>query len=168
MAVGNCSNRRTRVRLLRSTGVTLAVGLLAGGVGVAVAAPGQSAAPPVPAAHVWVTTPDGSEQMHDRGTVPFQTGASDRLTITVDPSLRYQTMDGVGASITDSSASVLMELDPATRGATMRDLFVTDGLSFLRQPIGSSDFVDGPHYTFDDVPAGATDYDLSHFSIDHD
>ncbi len=40
----------------------------------------------------------------------------------------------------------------------MRDLFVKDGLSFLCQPIGSSDFVDGPDYTFDDMPAGASDY----------
>ena len=56
---------------------------------------------------MWVTTPDGLERMHDRGTVAFAPGAgSDRLTITVDPSLRYQTMDGFGASITDSSASV--------------------------------------------------------------
>jgi glucosylceramidase len=131
--------------------------------------PGQAAPPRAPRAHVWVTTPDGVERMHDRGTVAFAQGAgSDRLTITVDPSLRYQTMDGFGASITDSSASVLSELDPDTRNATMRDLFVTDGLSFLRQPIGSSDFVDGPHYTFDDMPPGQTDYALNHFSIDHD
>jgi glucosylceramidase len=168
MPLASCPNRRTRRRSLRSTGVAIAVGLLAGGIGVAAAPPGQGAPPPVPAAHVWVTTPDGSEQMHDRGTVPFRTGGSDRLTITVDPSLRYQTMDGVGASITDSSASVLMELDPAARDATMRDLFVTDGLSFLRQPIGSSDFVNGPHYTYDDVAPGETDYDLSQFSIAHD
>ena len=168
MPLASCPNRRTRRRSLWSTGVAIAVGLLAGGIGVAAAPPGQGAPPPVPAAHVWVTTPDGSEQMHDRGTVPFRTGGSDRLTITVDPSLRYQTMDGVGASITDSSASVLMELDPAARDATMRDLFVTDGLSFLRQPIGSSDFVNGPHYTYDDVAPGETDYDLSQFSIAHD
>jgi glucosylceramidase len=130
---------------------------------------GHAAQPRVPRAHVWVTTPDGVERMHDRGTIAFARGAgSDRLTITVDPSLRYQTMDGFGASITDSSASVLSELDPATRDATMRDLFVTDGLSFLRQPIGSSDFVDGAHYTFDDMPSGQTDYALDHFSIDHD
>ena len=50
----------------------------------------------------------------------------------------------------------------------MRDLFATDGLSFLRQPIGSSDFVDGPHYTFDDVAPGDTDFDLSEFTIEHD
>src|SRR6478735_1388414 len=159
---------RTRRRPLRSAGVATAVGLVAAGIGVTAAPPGQSSPRPVPVAHGWVTTPDGAEQMHDRGTVAFKTGGSDRLTITVDPSLRYQTMDGVGASITDSSASVLMELSPSARDATMRDLFGTDGLSFLRQPVGSSDFVDGPHYTYDDVAPGGTDYDLSEFSIAHD
>ena len=91
-----------------------------------------------------MTTPDQSQTMADQGTVAFHQGGSDLLTITVDPSLRYQRMDGFGASLTDSSASVLSSLDPATRDATMRDLFVRDGLSVLRQPIGSSDFVDGP------------------------
>ena len=92
---------------------------------VVVSPPGDAGQPQPPRAHVWVTTPDGAERMHDRGTVSFAPGAgSDRLTITVDPSLRYQKMDGFGASITDSSASVLSELDPATRDATMRDLFV--------------------------------------------
>ena len=116
-----------------------------------------------------MTTPEsGGQRLADRGTVPFTKGPSDKLTITVDPSLRYQRMDGFGASITDSSASLLMDLDPATRDATMRDLFATNGLSFLRQPIGSSDFVDGPHYTFDDVAPGETDFDLSEFTIEHD
>ncbi len=158
-----------RARVLAATGLATAVAAALTATTVVVSPPGQGAPPTSPQARVWVTTPDGAEKMHDRGTVPFAEGAaSKQLTITVDPSLRYQTMDGFGASITDSSASVLMELDQATRDATMKDLFVTDGLSFLRQPIGSSDFVDGPHYTFDDMPAGATDYDLSHFSIDHD
>jgi hypothetical protein len=42
------------------------------------------------------------------------------------------------------------------------------GLSYLRQPMGASDFVAGPHYTYDDVPAGQTDFRLRHFSIAHD
>src|SRR5690348_10194942 len=129
-------------RPARRTTIAGLAGALAAAVAltiVGVTPPGHGAPPQPPRAHVWVTTPDGSELMHDRGTVAFANGAAgDQLTITVDPSLRYQTMDGFGASITDSSASVLMELDPATRDATMRDLFVTDGLSFLRQPIGSS------------------------------
>ena len=39
----------------------------------------------------------------------------------------------------------------------MRSLFDPRGglgLSYLRQPMGASDFVAGPHYTYDDVPAG--------------
>ena len=152
-------------RLLSATAcLALALGLGA----VAPSSAPAAAPPPGPRAHVWLTTPDQSQTMADRGTVGFHEGGSDLLTITVDPSLRYQRMDGFGASLTDSSASVLSSLDPATRDATMRDLFVHDGLSVLRQPIGSSDFVDGPHYTFDDVAPGETDFDLSHFSIDHD
>jgi glucosylceramidase len=34
--------------------------------------------------------------------------------------------------------------------------------------MGASDFVAGPHYTYDDVPAGRTDFRLKHFSIAHD
>jgi glucosylceramidase len=80
-------------------------------------------------------------------------------------------MDGFGASITDSSARVLFRLDRAARDAAMTDLFDPqrgDALSFLRQPIGASDFVEGDLYTYDDVPAGRTDYRMRHFSIAHD
>jgi glucosylceramidase len=122
----------------------------------------------LPSAHVWITTPDGSLKMADQGSVAFHTGPSSALTVTVDPSRTYQRMDGFGASITDSSAAVLYRLDKRTRDATMADLFRDDKLSFLRQPMGASDFVDEPHYTYDDVPKGQTDYRLRRFSIAHD
>src|SRR4051812_27336762 len=112
-----------------------------------------------PQAKVWLTTPDGTRKLSDQGTVAFRRGGSSALTITVDPSRTYQRMAGFGASITDSSAHVLTGLDAATRDATMNDLFspsTGDGLAVLRQPMGSSDFVDGNHYTYDDVPAGQT------------
>ena len=133
---------------------------------LAPAAPAQG-----PAAHVWVTTPDGTQRLSDRGSVEFRAGGSPNLTISVDPSRSYQTMDGFGASITDSSAHVLSRLDGRTRRATMKRLFspsAGDGLSFLRQPMGASDFVAGGFYTYDDLPAGRTDYDMSKFSIAHD
>jgi glucosylceramidase len=39
----------------------------------------------------------------------------------------------------------------------------------LRQPVGSSAFVAGTHYyTYDDMPSGQTDFELEHFSIQHD
>ncbi len=137
--------------------------LLAVGFLLAAASPAAGSS-----ARVWVTTPDGAERMHDRGTVEFAPGGSEALTISVDPSRGYQSMDGFGASITDSSASVLYGLSKPQRDAAMRSLFADNRLSFLRQPIGASDFVDGPHYTYDDVPAGRTDYRLRRFSIDHD
>jgi glucosylceramidase len=119
-------------------------------------------------ARVWITTPDQAMKLADRGAVQFQSGGSDALTITVDPSREYQEMEGFGASITDSSAHVLYGLDRRTRDATMRRLFGDNKLSVLRQPMGASDFVAGDHYTYDDLPPGRTDYDMSEFSIAHD
>ncbi|MBV1850564.1 discoidin domain-containing protein [Catellatospora tritici] len=123
-------------------------------------------------ARVWLTTVDGAELLREQAAVPFRTGASDLPTIVVDPLRSYQAMDGFGASITDSSATVLSGLSPAARQDALRRLFdpvAGIGVSFLRQPIGSSDFTAAAqHYTYDDVPAGATDFDLVHFSIAHD
>jgi glucosylceramidase len=130
-----------------------------------------AARPDVPQAQVWVTTPDGTQKLSDQGPVAFHRGGSAAVTITVDPSRTYQRMVGFGASITDSSAQVLYRLDSATRASAMSDLFSPsqgDGLGVLRQPMGSSDFVEGDHYTYDDLPAGQTDYTLDHFSVAHD
>ena len=63
--------------------------------------------------------------------------------ITVDPAQSFQTMDGFGASITDSSAALLYQLPAAQRNQVMTSLFGPTsgiGLSLLRQPIGGSDF----------------------------
>ncbi|HEY3559094.1 MAG TPA: discoidin domain-containing protein [Kribbella sp.] len=128
--------------------------------------------PPTTQVNVWVTTPDRAELLHQREPVSFHDGASNLTTITVDPRTTYQTMDGFGAAITDSSAAVLYRLSPADREQTLRKLFDPVqgiGVSFLRQPVGSSDFTAaGEHYTYDDVPAGQTDFGLRHFSIAHD
>src|SRR6188472_1657564 len=97
-----------RTGIGRLTAVLVIAGLAASGV-----ATGAAAAPP--AAHVWMTTPDGAAKLSDRGTVSFHRGGSDQLTITVDPSRGYQRMDGFGASITDSSAAVLYRLDESAR-----------------------------------------------------
>ena len=125
-----------------------------------------------PAARVWVTTPDRAELLHERPRVAFGSTPSTHPTIVVDPDRSYQAVDGFGASITDSSAEVLAGLSPAVRADTLRKLFdpVSGiGVSFLRQPVGSSDFTAAAeHYTYDDVPAGQTDFALRHFSIRHD
>ncbi|WP_067499779.1 glycoside hydrolase family 30 beta sandwich domain-containing protein [Actinoplanes sp. TFC3] len=153
---------------MRRTGaaVTAAILLLAGGT------PAQAHREHVPSVSVWVTTPDRAETLHQRAPVSFERGDSALTTITVDPGTRYQRMDGFGASLTDSAAAVLYRLTPAQRDAALRSLFDPRegiGVSFLRQPVGSSDFTAATqHYSYDDVPAGQTDFALRHFSIAHD
>jgi glucosylceramidase len=146
------------------------VALAATALALAPAGPAGASARP-PTARAWVTTVDGTQKLSDRGAVAFRPGPSSSLTITVDPTRRYQRMDGFGASITDSSAEVLYRLPKLDRDRAMAGLFsprTGDGLSFLRQPMGASDFVATTDYTYDDVPAGQTDYGMRRFSVAHD
>jgi glucosylceramidase len=155
-----------RIRLITAS--------LGAAIAAAVVTTPAAAAPAGPApvsAHVWVTTPDGADKLTDLGTVAFGSAPVTAPTIVIDPTLTFQTMQGFGGAITDSAATVLYRLSPAARAATMRSLFdpVTgDGLDYLRQPIGASDFVATADYTYDDLPAGQTDYQQAHFSIAHD
>ena len=79
-------------------------------------------------------------------------------------------MDGFGASITDSSARVLYRLEQAAaRRRHARPVQPTnDGCRSCASRWAPRTSSTGPHYTYDDVPAGQTDYALRHFSIAHD
>lgn len=91
----------------------------------------------------------------------------------MDRQARFQQITaGFGVAMTDTSAYLLREmLSPKQRDQAMRRLFGRIGgigLSFLRIPIGGSDYVVGKPYSYDDLPAGQTDPQLAHFSIAHD
>lgn len=99
--------------------------------------------------------------------VPFGTE-----TIAIHPSVTYQEIEGFGASLTDSSAWLIYRfLSVSERQAVLTDLFDPDkgiGLSYLRQPMGASDFRLND-YSYNDLPDGAaSDHTLSHFSIAYD
>ncbi len=81
--------------------------------------------------------------------------------ITVNPNTTYQSMVGFGASFTDAAAWNVF--NSSQRNSIMNALFSPSsgiGLSFLRQPIGATDF-SRSFYTYDD---GAADPTLSRFS----
>jgi O-glycosyl hydrolase len=86
------------------------------------------------------------------------------LTPTVDSSNAYQEIEGFRASITDSSVWLLYsELDTVQRKELMAKLFDPVhgiGLSFIRRPLGASDFA-LDDYSYDDLPPGQTDPDPS-------
>jgi O-glycosyl hydrolase len=159
-------------------GLVVPVGVLTGaspvlatpsGAGVA-SAPGHSGGRGVES---WVTDLNTTQRLSPQPVQAWESGAGPAgSTVVVDPTRRYQTMTGFGASMTDTSAWVLTnKLSAATRAQTMTDLFSPNrgiGLSMLRQPMGASDFAVNGSYSYDDLPAGQTDPGLSSFSIDHD
>jgi O-glycosyl hydrolase len=125
-----------------------------------------------PQVRSWVTDLASGQQLAAQAPQQWQSGpAPAGTTVVVDPTRRYQTMTGFGASMTDSAAYVLSNLPAATRDKTMADLFSPTrgiGISMLRNPMGASDFAVNGSYSYDDQPAGATDPTLADFSIAHD
>ncbi len=132
---------------------------------------------------VYQTTPDLLEALSQRETLHFSKAGPTATSplITVDDAQRFQEIDGFGASLTDAAAWLFAKkLTPAETDAAFKTLFARrDGiaLSFLRQPVGSSDLA-VTFYSFDDLceqtakacttPPGQTDMNLEHFSIAHD
>jgi glucosylceramidase len=118
---------------------------------------------------VWLTTPDQANLLTQQNNLTFGSNGSNPITITVNSGTKYQQMDGWGAAFTDSSAYLVWnKLSSSTRNTLMNDLFNTSsgiGLSFLRQPMGASDFSSIGNYSYDD---GSADPSLSRFSISHD
>jgi len=123
---------------------------------------------------VYLTSADLREKLARQPDVSFMPGAgSGQNNVTVDPTVRYQPLSaGFGVAMTDTAAFVLDRGLPAkTRRHVMALLFSPTrgiGLSFLRVPIGGSDYIVGRPYTYDDMPPGQTDPTLSHFSLAHD
>jgi len=120
----------------------------------------------------WVTTGDQARLLDKQNTaLTFGTSANSFPTIEVDTSQVLQTIDGFGYTLTSGSAAV-MNLLPATDKAQLLDEIFGHGdssisVSFLRISIGASDLSDRV-YSYDDMPAGQTDVNLEHFSINPD
>lgn len=121
---------------------------------------------------VWLTKADETVLLEQQPDARFEASVEADLDIYVNENHPYQQMDGFGASMTDSSAWLIgTKLAEAERHALLIDLFSPTkgiGISAVRLPMGASDFTNGPHYSYDDMPPGQTDPDLAHFSIEHD
>ncbi|AJE82082.1 glucosylceramidase [Streptomyces albus] len=129
---------------------------------------------------VWLTTTDDKGGRHvvrglekQRPFVFREGTGGPGVRLGVDEHSRFQPFTGGGASFTDSAAWLLNSsgaLPRATREKVMRRLFSPEdgiGLSFLRNPMGASDLARYP-YSYDDLPEGKSDPDLSGFSLRHD
>jgi glucosylceramidase len=125
--------------------------------------------------HVWTTTSDEAGVVAGLEAQPDITLGKDAAdgvqAIDVDETKVFQKMEGGGASFTDGAAWLInQKLSPVQRAQVMKRLFDPQngiGLSFLRNPMGSSDLT-RRWYTCDDNEADKADPSLPHFSIDPD
>ena len=114
-----------------------------------------------PTVQIWLTTSDGSSQLAQQPDMTFGSNTGNSSTITVNESQTFQQMVGFGAAVTDSSAWLIYnKMSTSQRATLMQKLFDPNqgiGISFVRIPMGASDFsVNGP-YSYDDLPAGQSD-----------
>lgn len=127
-----------------------------------------AAAQTAPVAQVWMTSADAGRRLERQADLPSPAPAGpDAEQIEVDADRPRQKIVGFGAAISDASAHLLQSgLAPEARRALYAELFSTQGigLSFVRVPIGASDFSQH-HYSLNDVPPGKSDPRLRKFSL---
>jgi glucosylceramidase len=120
---------------------------------------------------VYISSEETKPGPIEQPSIQFGVRRAPELTISVNPTVRYQLIDGFGASLTESSAWLLStKLTESQRNDLLQKLFDPQkgiGLSLLRQPMGASDFA-LESYTYDDVPSGESDPALKNFSVQHD
>ena len=157
---------KTTLHLRWMLGVALTLGLLAG------RAPHRPRRPAGVAegATAWLTTADQTQLLRQQPNRLAFAAASQAAgaAIEVNDSQTFQTMEGFGYCLTGGSAQLLRAMSAPARAQLLRELFGTAGggigVSYLRISIGASD-LDERVFSYDDLPAGQTDPELTRFSL---
>jgi glucosylceramidase len=150
---------------------SLRVSLIAICAGLPGACGHNTAIVPAFVAQAWITTANQARLLSQEPDLQIRS-ATDAfpVVIDVDEGTLYQEMVGFGAAMTDASAYLIQHKLGAQHDAILQELFGRNpgiGLSFMRVPMGASDF--SPHdYSYDDLPAGQTDSTLARFSLAED
>jgi glucosylceramidase len=123
-------------------------------------------------AKVWLTTGDKLRLLNSESDLSIRATRSGSFPlITIDTSITFQRIEGFGAALTGSSAYNLnQKMTPAIRQSALNSLFSAEvgiSISYVRLTIGASDF-SLSDYTYDDMPTGQTDEDLSEFTLQKD
>ncbi len=105
------------------------------------------------------------------GRITPASSNSENPTIVINSSQTFQEMDGFGYTLTGGSAFLLNSMDANSRQQILQELFGQGdgeiGVSYLRVSIGSSD-LDASPFSYNDLPQGQTDTDMSKFDLGND
>jgi glucosylceramidase len=116
---------------------------------------------------MWLTQADQKQLLQKQDLkLTFGTTVNQYLTINVDDSKTYQTIDGFGFALTGGSATLINSLQEAKKSALLSELFDTAGthigVSYIRITLGASD-LSSSAFSYDDTPG---DTELKNFSLD--
>ncbi|GAC1388596.1 MAG: glucosylceramidase [Ginsengibacter sp.] len=120
----------------------------------------------------WLTQPNqGILLQKVSGTLSFGTLNNSNSFIDIDSTKSYQSIDGFGYTLTGGSATVINSLSTVDKTNLLKELFGNEsnsiGVSYLRISIGASD-LNNTVFSYDDVPAGQTDVNLTNFTLNPD
>ncbi len=122
--------------------------------------------------HCWVSSTDMSRRLSPQSSTNWATGlGAAKTTIHVDSSRTFQSILGLGSSLEHSTCYNIGRLPRDQQEKVMESLLDAEkgiGMSLMRICIGTPDFTASSWYSYDDMPAGQTDPELKHFSIDKD
>jgi glucosylceramidase len=116
---------------------------------------------------MWLTQADQKQLFQKQETVlNFGTSQNQYLTINIDTTKTYQTIDGFGFALTGGSASLINSLEETKKAALISELFASGGtnigVSYIRISLGASD-LSSSAFSYDDT---AGDTELKNFSLD--
>ena len=129
-----------------------------------------AAAPTPPPLHFtrYLSARDGEARLQ---AVPIPASASEGTgevaSITLDPRIRYQQIEGFGGAFTEAASSTLQKMPAAKQEEILHAYFDPAkglGYTLCRTHINSCDFALG-NYAYDEQPG---DFDLKNFSIERD
>ena len=119
----------------------------------------------------YLTTPDQSNLLALQTNNIFPLTDNNNFTISVSESTTYQEMDGFGYTLTGGSAALINSMSTSAKENLLQELFGIGensiGVNYIRISIGSSD-LDATTFSYNDLPAGQTDEDLTSFSLQPD
>jgi len=130
--------------------------------------PALATGPALPVVELWVSTADRKLKLLQQPDIPMSVRGTSTADVVIDVQKTYQTMEGFGAAMTDSSAWLLQnKLNALQRAELLHELYGPPpnlDLNMMRLPIGASDF-SLELYTMDDMPFGQVDPQLEHFNV---
>ncbi len=120
----------------------------------------------------YLTKSDASQLFSLQATKVPLYNANANFSITINPEIPYQVIDGFGYTLTGGSALHINTMNPTKRKNLLQELFKWNdnniGVSYLRVSIGASD-LDATPFSYNDLADSTeTDVEMKLFSIEKD